>query len=410
MSTEWGGLMPDPAFRDSDAGPQPTATDEPDQAAGAWPEDVETRYVAETSMALPGKGDPGTHCGEWFPKEFCDECGEPHLGVSNCEQRTCPNCWSAWTRRRAEKIARRLGAARQAEPDGIERRAVHVAVSPPEGEIETLADVGQGYRDAYGLAREKGVRGGVAIFHGFRVTERATSLYRSAVQAGDWSPEADGKKWSFVRRRETRMERGIGDGEDWRSLTYWSPHWHVLGLSTDFEADDPDAQDGWVARNIRSLEAFKLHAEPAYDDMVGAARYLLSHASFETGTSKDCVRWFGELATTKFSPEEEISEGALDVIERKAREAAEVSDERGENGAENDPCGVCGAQSRSPIWDAGGALCDPGWCDRIGREQERRLQAAFEWAIGDRPPPPGMKHPRTEEQADEVLQVLVEGA
>jgi len=407
VSADWGGLLPDPAFRDSTAGPQPPAAREPDAEAGAWPEDMETRYVAETSMSLPGKGDEGKHCGEWFPKEFCDECGEPHLGVSRCEQRTCPNCWNAWTRRRAEKIARRLGAARQAEPDGIERRAIHAVVSPPEGEIRTLNDVAQGYRDAYGLAQEKGVRGGVAIFHGFRETQRATDLYREAIASGDWDPEADGKKWAFIRRRDARLEREIGNGEDWRALTYWSPHWHVLGLSTEFEADDPNAQDGWVARNIRSLESFKLHSESAYDDMVGAARYLLSHGTFETDTSKDCVRWFGELATTKFSPEEELSEGALSVVERLAKEAAESHEEREEETPENEECGVCGSRSRSPIWDAGGALCDPGWCQRIGREQERRLQAAFEWAIGERLPPPGLKRPTTEEQATEALEAML---
>lgn len=407
MSADWGGLKADRCYRDVEAGPSPATAREADPGAGAWPEDMEERYVAETSMSLPGKGSPGKNCGEWFPKEFCDECGEPHLGVSRCEQRTCPNCWGAWTRRRAEKIARRLGAARYAEPDGIERRAIHGVISAPPGEIRTLNDVKQGYRDAYGLAKEKGVRGGVVIFHGFRETQKATDLYAAAVRSGDWDPETDGKKWSFIRRREERVEREIGSGEGWRELTYWSPHWHVLGLAEEFEEDDPDEQDGWVARRIRSLESFQLHDVDAYDDMVGAARYLLSHGTFETGTSKDCVRWFGDLATTKFSPEEELSEGSLSVVERMAKEAAEGHEERGEGGEEEEECDNCGSQSRSPIWDAGGALMDKGWCDRIGRDQQRKLQAAFEWAIGDRQPPPGMKHPRTQEQAQEALEALL---
>jgi hypothetical protein len=407
MSADWGGVSPDRYYRDVDAGPASPSELEPDLEAGAWPEDMNERYLAESSMSLPGKGSPGKNCQEWFPKEFCDECGEPHLGVSRCEQRTCPNCWGAWTRRRAEKIARRLGAARYAQPDGIERRAIHAVVSAPEGEIRTLNDVKQGYRDAYELAKEKGVRGGVVVFHGFRATASTKELYSKAVRAGDWDTGDDGKIWSFIRSREKRLEREIGSGEDWRELTYWSPHWHVIGLSTEFEADDPDEQDGWVARRIRSLESFQLHDDEAYDDMVGATRYLLSHASFETGTSKDCVRWFGDLSTTKFSPEQALSEGSLSVVERKAKEAAESHDERGEGAAEDEQCGNCGSQSRSPIWDAGGALCDPGWCERIGRDQERKLQAAFEWAIGDRQPPPGMKHPQTEEQAEEALEALL---
>lgn len=406
MSATWGALSGDPAFRSMESDPSARSTRERDPAAGAWPEDVDTRFYAEGSMAIPGQGTPGARCGEWFPKEFCDECGEPHLGVSRCEQRTCPNCWGAWTRRRAEKIARRLGAARHDADAGLEKRAIHAVVSPPAGEVRTLSDVQQGYRDAYRLAEEKGVRGGVCVFHGFRVTDAGKRLYADALEAGDWDPGEDGKLWSFVRRREARLERGIGAGEDWRTLTYWSPHWHILGLSAAFEADDPDAQDGWVARRIRSLEGFELHADAGYEDMVGSTRYLLSHGTFETDTSKDCVRWFGSLATTSFSPEEALSEGALDVVERKAREAAQVREEP-EGAAEDDECGECGSRSRSPIWEAGGALMDPGWCQRIGKVQQRRLAAAFEWAIGERKPPPGLKRPRTEEAALEALEALL---
>jgi hypothetical protein len=406
MSAEWGELAGDLANRHVEAGPTEPTARERDPDAGAWPEDMDTQFYAASSMSIPGKGSPGKNCGEWYPQEFCDECGEPHLGRSRCEQRTCPSCWSSWTRRRAEKITRRLGAARHAADGGLSKRAVHAVVSPPEGEIRTLADVQQGYRDAYRLAEEKGVRGGIAVFHGFRVTDSGKALYEAAKAAGTWDEEEDGRLWSFVRCHDLRVERGIGGG-DWRDLSYWSPHWHILGLAEDFEADDPDKQEGWIARRIRSLESFKLHADGGYEDMVGASMYLLSHATFETGTSKDCLRWFGSLATTKFSPESELSEGALSVVERKAREAARSGEERGDGSSEDEECENCGSTSRSPIWEAGAALMDPGWCDRIGREQQRRLTAAFEWAIGERLPPPGLRRPQTEGQGEEALEALI---
>ena len=390
MSSVPGGIGLDHAARDIEAGPSTSAPIERDPEAGAWPEEMDVRFYADSAMTVPGTGSPGSSCGEWYPKQFCDECGEPHFGVSRCEQRTCPNCSGAWSKRRAEKITRRLAAARHAAEDGLDKRAVHAVVSAPEGSITSLTDVYDGYRTAYELAKEKGVRGGVAIFHGYRVKDDVKREYRAE------DPDLGIWYWIFEER-----------AEDWRTLTYWSPHWHVIGLSRDFEADDPDEQDGWVARRIRSLEAFQLHTESAYEDMVGVARYLLSHATFESDTSKDCVRWFGDLATASFSPEEEVSEGALSVIERLSREAAGSADERGENGGEDDECEECGARSMSPIWEAGGALMDKGWCDRIGREQQRRLQAAFEWAIGDREPPPGLKHPTSEEEALEAFEVLV---
>lgn len=406
MSTSWGGLSADwrPPEWFEDSGSSSSSRTEPERAvdAGAWPEEIDVQFFAETAVTLPGKGDRGANCGEWYPSEFCDECGEVHFGESRCEQRSCPRCWGAWSKRRAEKITRRLGAARYSAEEPLEKRAIHAVVSPPEGEVRTLTDVHRAFRDAYGLAVEKGVRGGVAIFHGFRVTDEAKTVYDADVAAGKWEPETDGRLWSWVRSHEW----------DWRDLTYWSPHFHILGLATDFEADDPDEQDGWVARRIRSLTPFKLHDSEGYEDMVGAGRYLLSHATFESDTSKDCVRWFGDLATAKFSPESELSEGSLSVIERKAREAAQSGPERGDVAdpeEEPETCENCGSASFSPIWEAGAALMDPTWCERIGREQERRLRTAFEWAIGEIQPPPGLKSNRTETEAREAFQVLIDG-
>lgn len=367
---------------------------------GAWSEDLDVSFFADASMTLPGKSEPGAGCGEWYPREFCDECGEPHFGESRCQNRGCPNCWRSWARNRAEKITRRLGAARHVAEAGVSKRAVHAVVSPPEGEIRSLSDVQSGFRDAYALAKEKGVRGGVAVFHGFRVREEAREVWAAETDGGDDGP----KLWAWVREHE----------RDWRWLTYWSPHWHILGLSEDFEADDPDEQDGWVARRIRSLESFQLHDSAGYEDMAGASMYLLSHATFESDTSKDCIRWFGELATTQFSPDEEVSEGALSVIERYAEEAVaprgveeEQEDEEGTTPEEPEPCDNCGSRSRSPIWDAGYALQDPGWCERIGREQQQKLKAAFEWAIGEALPPPGLQRPQSEEEAHEAFMSIL---
>jgi hypothetical protein len=230
-------------------------------------------------------------------------------------------------------------------------------------------------------------------------------MYEVAKMAGDWCAEDDGKLWSFVRRHEERVERGIGGG-DWRALSYWSPHWHIIGLAEEFEADDPDAQGGWVARRIRSLERFTLHREKGYEDMVGTSMYLLSHATFESDSSSDCVRWFGSLATTQFSPETELTERELETVERKAAEAAGAGPVDGER-SEPCECAECGSVSFSPIWEAGAALMDKSWTERIGRRQRQRLAAAFEWAIGDRQPPPGLKNPRSEEEALEAFEAVL---
>lgn len=393
-TTEWGTLVEDWTHVGEDDGHQ---EDAPNVEAGRWQEEIDYSVFADSSMTLPGQGEPGARCGEWAPMDFCDECAEVGFGQNRCEQRTCPNCVGKWTRERATGATRRIQAARWAEDDGIDRRGVHAVMSPPEGEIRTLQQVADGFREAYELAEEKGIRGGVAVFHGFRVKKEVQDEFQEV------DPEMGIWRW-------IRTERA----EDWRELTYWSPHYHIIGLCRDFEADDPDQQDGWVARRIRSLDPMTSLSDPEpYDDVVGLVRYLMSHATFEPGenpTMRDCVRWFGELATTKFKPESEVSEEHLNAIERITEEVVGESEEDEQGGAgveEEDECENCGARSRSPIWEAGGALMDKGWCEQIGREQQQRLVAAFEWAIGERPPPPGLKRPSSEEEAREALDELV---
>ncbi len=350
--------------------------------------------LADSAMTIPGKGESGDRCGEYVPIEFCEVCGEPHFGEHRCGRRTCPDCWIDWRNKRAVNITKRLGAARYAAESGLEKRAIHAVLSPPDGEIETLEDVKQGYRDAYRLAEEKGVRGGVAIFHGWRVVDSAKERWRRETNGGDNGP----KLWAWVRE-QPRM---------WRSLVEWSPHYHVLGLSEDFEADDPDAQDGWVARRLRTLDSFYLNQSGGYEDMARTAAYLLSHAGFETDSTADCVRWFGELATAKFSPE---SVDVYSRIEEMAEAAIGYDDETGDGDEESESkeCRNCGAEGQMcSIFDAGVALSDRRWCEDIGKEQQRRLSAAFKWAIGDVPPPPGYKHPTTEDGAGDALDALTE--
>ena len=398
MSAEWGGIRADRrSVVRSEPSAESAAARRARHEAGAWSEDLREKHTrAGSYMTLPGKGDAGAGCGEWVPREFCEECGEPHFAQNRCQNRGCPECWRGWRRDRALGIVRRLSAARQAE-DGIGRRAVHAVLSPPEEEITTLREVSDGFRDAYALAKEKGVRGGVVVFHGFRVREAA----REAWEAEKDAERFEGGVWKWVREQE----------EDWRELTYWSPHYHILGLCEDFEADDPDAQDGWVARRIRSLNRHRLTDPDGYEDLAGAALYLLSHATFEEESTSDCVRWFGSTSTATFSPEGELSPGTLATVERYAEEAVEApqpADGEGEAEEEDERCQRCGEGRLVPIWDAGLALRDREWCEQIGAVQQRRLTAAFEWAIGEVEPPPGARSPSTEAEAEEALEILVE--
>lgn len=377
-------------------------------SAGAWPEDVEVSYYADAAMTIPGMGERGANCGEFYPAEFCEECGTVHAGVSRCQQRGCPDCWTTWTGNRTEAIVRRLTALRWARDPGVGRRVVHATASPPPGEITSLSDV-QRYRGkAQERLKEAGVDGGVMVFHGFRAKEETKEAYQAAQSANEELQErmnASGGLWQFVRETDA----------DWRSLVYWSPHYHVLALAPEFEPNEADLSPalssrseatGWVLeRHSTAARLDGLRDREAYASVAKIARYILSHATFEKGGTR-AVSWFGAAHSTQFDPEEELSEGAHSVIERITEEIVGEGTSAGD-GDEEPTCDEeeCDGPLR-PIWDANLFLGDREWVDHVGRSAERQLAVAFEWAIGDVHPPSGLRRPRSRAEFAEAFEAL----
>lgn len=389
-ATDWGDLQRDPHFRDIDAGPSdptPREAELEDDSQTA----LELESLGETSFTLRGTGEKPASCGAYFPMNFCEECGTPHFRESHCENRECPDCWRGNVARTTESMTARFCGLRHAQDSGIEKRSIHAVVSAPEGAVRTVTDVYDGFRTAYDLAEKHGIRGGVAIFHGFRPTEHAKSEFQI--------DDPDCGIWDWIRRHQ----------KNWRVLSEWSPHWHIVGLCSDLDPASPEEDDGWMVWRIRSLESFRMSApitgKDAYSDTAGLFRYVLSHATHETGESKDVVRWFGEGATACFSMKNDLARSSKRIIEKKAHEA--VYSDQGPDEDEELTCDSDGCDGAlRPIWEAFRALQDRQFCEQIGREAQRELEAAAEWMMGDLDPPPGMKNPRTEEEARAVLEEL----
>ena len=156
MSTsgEWGGLVEDWTHLDVDDDRDDGPGEELVEEAGRWQEEMDYSVVADSSMTLPGEGEEGPNCGVWKPAEFCDSCAEVSMAPNHCGRRSCPNCDGVWTKERAVGITKRTSAARHVEEPGEDRRTVHAVMSPPEGEIRTLQQVYDGYREAYRLAEQ----------------------------------------------------------------------------------------------------------------------------------------------------------------------------------------------------------------------------------------------------------------
>lgn len=375
---------PAAALSESDPKSVDVGTDDP---AGEWPEKMEdVGYYADAALTIPGQSEPPGECGTWGPKEFCKVCGDVQIGPQRCQRRLCRDCWETWRAQRAEAVTERLAGARRAGLGG-EKRATHTVASPPAGSVTTLVEFEQAKKEAYALAREKGIRGGVMIPHGYRITDEAKEIYRMLKAEGEIG---DIGIWRWVREHD----------RDWRDLTYWSPHFHIIGIGNEIGASDPEGDDGWVFSRLSNLPRFQLNDAETYEPMFRLASYLLSHGTFEPDAGKQMVRWFGELANSQFVADDELAEWERSVIARNVEEVAGYSVGEDDGKRECDVDGCHGGLA--PVWSASEYLADPRWCEQIGDDQEAILATAFEWAIDDIRPPPGLRFPATEQDAREA--------
>lgn len=371
----------------------PLSVDDRHEAGGA---DVDAWLPSGTGepfgeWELPGMGDAAPTCGEWAPNGFCHDEGHVNYGVHLCGRRECPDCWSSqWAGPRTASVVARLAAARYAVPEGVQRRAVHTVASPPAGTVETIEGYYQARRRASEIARDHGVRGGVVVAHGYRVLEETKEEFQGC--------GSDLSLWRWIRENE----RG------WKDQVEWSPHFHIVGLARDVKPSSPDSDDGWIFKNIRSLGSFEgIRDRDAYVEMVKAVRYLLSHATFPAEEDRHAVTWYGDLHPTNFQPTEELSDGAWARIVRAAEEVVGAGvEEEEESGAGE--CDVDDCEGRvASIWRARDYL--QRYPDAWDLETRQRVVAAYEWVTGRTVPPPGLKHPQSEGEAEEVLAQLVSG-
>lgn len=396
MSAEWGDLKEPTAYVPSGES-DPSPVDQRAARAGAWGESL-GQYGAET-WNLPGMGAAGPRCGEWYPAAVCTEAGHVDWTTHTCGRRCCPDCWGVWGKEAAVRATVRLQAWRQQQPDDYRRQVGHAILSPPDGEIMTERGYWEGRKRAAEWAERKGFKGFAVIPHGFRVTEEGMDRFRAE--------DPDYGRWVWLRN----------DVEEWRELTYWSPHYHVVGATS--EDMDPAADgDEWVYHFRRSVEAYEgIRDEEAHEDLYGLFRYLLSHATFPEESTKQVTTWYGTLANSVFVSEateewqyQKPSEGVLSALEREVSEVAGVVVEEDDDGAgdpSSDDLGEC------PVDGCDGLLIDvfdvPAYLDynETPGEVADRMTTARELRLGRVKPPPGLKRPQTEADAREGLEHLL---
>jgi hypothetical protein len=385
-----------PRHMESPEGPSRAEERAEKAAPGAWDESL-GRWGSE-EWNLPGQGERGPRCGEWYPEAVCETCGEVDLGTHSCGRRSCPDCWGIWGKEAAVRATVRIQAFRETQPNDHRRQVAHTYVSPEEGEVMNEREFYEGRTRAAEIAREKGMRGCAVIPHPYRATTDAKERYRRE--------DPDYGIWVWLRNDVEEMEEWV----------YWSPHYHVIGVTTE-DMEPAKESDEWVYQFKRSLERYEGTRDgESHEDLYGLFRYLLSHTGFVAGSTKQATTWYGDLANSVFVEEateewqhEKPSEGVRSVLKREVEEIAGVSiEEEGEVVQEES-----GEQEACPSEECDGFLVDVFDVSAFLRQRDPggevadRMQAARDWRLGRIEPPPGLKRPRTEEEASEALEALL---
>lgn len=384
--------------RQSEQSSSTTAAREDRDSPGEWSEGLEPFGV--TPWELPGQGDQGAGCGEYRPEAVCETCGEPAFMARACGARSCPDCWGAWAKDSAVRATVRVQAFRYTQPDDWHRQAAHATLSPEEGDIRTVREYWEGRKKAAEIAEEKGWRGFVVIPHPFRVTEEGKERYREE--------DPDYGLWVWLRK----------DVECMTQYIYWSPHYHIVGM-TGAGMEPAKGSDGWVYNFIRSTESFDgIRDRESHEDVYGLFRYLLSHTGYPAESTRPVPAWYGDLANNKFVEDasekwqtEKPSEGVLSALEREVEKVAgptDVDDEEGDVAVpESDEVGECSED------DCDGVLIDVFDVGAYLRHNDPppdvadRMRTARDWRLGRVQPPPGLKRPRTEAEAEEAYEVML---
>lgn len=199
---------------------------------------------------LPGHGDRPADCGRNIVA-YCECCGHYWETQKTCDKKTCPNCWRRWAFLGGRRAGLRAWAARKIILGRRRGRLLHIVISMPyNGEDESDTR-----KRAYSICKEKGIVGGLCIFHHCR------------------------------------------DRDDLGRVPDGYIHYHIVGLAP-----------GNVSPGMGQREIFKVIRDGRMGDFRGFRRtgevvaclqYLLTHAAVKEG--KHTLTWFGAMSYNKLS-------------------------------------------------------------------------------------------------------------
>lgn len=205
-----------------------------------------------TDPILPGQGDRPLGCGE--PVILgCNECGQVHEIISRCNKRECPECWRTWAHKLATRSGLRMWSGSQFKMKGRHGyRILHIVVSFPHGDVKLLR---QRVRT---IAKDRGINGGLIIFHPFRKDDD---------------------------------QQFVPDGY---------VHFHIIGLAPGHVTTGAYGED-YVFKVIRDGRRGDFRGYQKPNEVNATIYYLLTHCGIIGGMHS--LTWFGCLSYNQFNNE-----------------------------------------------------------------------------------------------------------
>ena len=283
---------------------------------------LQPKYIKQTqspsfSFDLVGFGEVRDNCGMIRHSISCTEnskqttlTGEDYshdnfLMMHSCHRAECPIDYMSWAYREGRQVEEKIHKANLSYLDiGVRLGyANHIILSPPQKKAGALigSNKSSDYKIlrnyAYEASQLLGIKGGVLIFHPFRIIAGVADLLKSEGY-GVGGVDSKGSLWFGVHNNVLKSPNG------WKDYVYESPHFHIIGVGRLMRPDKFHLRSGgWVYKNkgVRDSES-SLDKSCFGSDLSDVGRtviYALSHSGLSNNFKVQSVTWFGAFSNGK---------------------------------------------------------------------------------------------------------------
>ena len=312
--------------------------------------------IQKTWNVLGSAGKP-RKCITALPLRFCENCGQVYIITGNCNTPGCPDCSNRWRYQRTESIVKKL----QSYSYEKKLRLQHIMISPSDKDYKYLKSpeiISKFQKNKiYPFLKHKNITGGVIIFHPFRIIkEKKVELY-------EYYDDID----IDLSLGEFALWKILGRIKNWRDFVYWSPHFHIIGITNRSEA--ATLNDRFVFKNIGDLQQIT--------DVIKVTMYLLTHIGVHKNNTSHNIKYFGVVSNSKWSFEKATDQirHYINVLLYK-----NLNDFADSEGVTHRRCVFCGSRLISMYFL-------DGYLDRFSKDHQKILKYCYKWCKGDVPPP-----------------------